>query len=278
MSERNYTAGTRLPPQCEVDGCDVKPHSRWKGGLALCPRHWRNILRHGQFEVPEKVAPAPIPPCTVDGCSSISRSRNAGLCEVHYMRKRRHGATDFKTTLISGPLKHSGGYLLDHLPEHPLRKGRSRVYQHRAVFYDSHGAGPFSCHWCEKVVTWDDMHVDHLDDVKTNNDPSNLVASCPICNQDRGRHKMILKQKMKGTLITAFGVTMCKKDWATRLGLSPQTIANRLAKGDSEEEALRPRAGTGPVSKKKPRPGFGMDLTPHHNSEAQARDKERSRT
>lgn len=209
--------------------------------------------------------------CSVESCGKSARSNTAALCEMHYGRVRRHGSTDRKSNLKPGSLEHSGGYLLDHLPNHPLSRSSKRVYQHRAVFYQHHGAGPFSCHWCKKVVTWGDMHVDHLNEKVQDNLLENLVASCPACNQKRGQPKMRRTKKSDGRLVTAHGLTMCISDWSRRLGLARWTIMGRLERGIPPDLALVPtRAKSGPRRKRAPDMDYEYNLATHHS-----RDKQR---
>ncbi|OKO98137.1 HNH endonuclease [Xenorhabdus eapokensis] len=193
--------------------------------------------------------------CQVEGCELKVRSRNSPYCEKHYMRMRRHGSTEKRSTLKQGKLQHSGGYLLIYAPDHPLKRKSCRVYEHRAVYYQHHGDGPFRCHWCESVVTWDDMHVDHLDDCKTNNIPENLVASCPTCNQKRGHHKVARAMRLRShRRYTVHGKTMCLNEWAGYLGLSFATLQWRLDRGWPIEKVFSPRIGkSGPPSRRKPK-------------------------
>lgn len=87
----------------------------------------------------------------------------------------------------------SVGYLAGKKPNHPLANKQGRVYQHRFVLYETIGAGSHPCHWCGRDLHWgrsypphpDALTADHLDGVKTNNDPTNLVPSCPSCNTSR---------------------------------------------------------------------------------------------
>ena len=83
---------------------------------------------------------------------------------------------------------HSGGY---------VRKAGK--YVHRVILLESIGPGTHPCHWCGRLVDWDaprnarnSLLVDHLDQDRENNDPSNLVPSCQMCNssrrQDAGYH------------------------------------------------------------------------------------------
>lgn len=79
------------------------------------------------------------------------------------------------------------GYVMLRYQNHPLASQFGEVLEHRKVLYDSIGPGEHCCHWCQKTLAWNEIHVDHLDDDKQNNDPSNLAPSCFKCNIDRGR-------------------------------------------------------------------------------------------
>lgn len=192
--------------------------------------------------------------CIVDGCDGKATRIGAGMCESHYMRVRRNGSFEKVDTVIPGAIRHSGGgYLLEYAPDHRLRTpGSPRVYQHRIVFYETHGEGPFQCHCCGKSVTWQDMHVDHLNDVVTDNRPENLAAACAVCNQWRGRSKMRKTSKeQRGRHWTAHGVTMCQSDWSRHLGVTVSALTDRIKRGASIDDALQPRGGkTGPKSTK----------------------------
>ncbi|MCD5996495.1 HNH endonuclease [Pseudomonas sp. CDFA 602] len=185
------------------------------------------------------------------------------MCEAHYYRQRRTGMTSLRTVTLSNTVKptaelrvipetleHSHGYLLNYAPDHPLSRGNHpRVYQHRVVYYEHHGAGPFDCHWCQRPVTWETMHVDHVDDDKQNNDISNLVASCPSCNQARGRWKIRLYHRRQ-TGIKIGDRTHTINEWAAIAGISRNAIRLRLDKGWPAERAVfEPRGKFGPRSK-----------------------------
>ena len=66
-------------------------------------------------------------------------------------------------------------------PNHPLcRASQSgRVLEHRKVYYDIHGEGPFNCHWCDVEVNWNTLHIDHLNDIRNDN-RENLAATCGL--------------------------------------------------------------------------------------------------
>lgn len=198
--------------------------------------------------------------CSVQGCAKPATRVGAKMCEMHYGRVRRHGGTE--TPAPSPTLPHSGGYLLAYAPGHPLaRSGSKRVYAHRVAFYAKHGEGPFTCHWCAAPVDWQTMHVDHLDDDKKNNDPANLVPSCPTCNQQRGKHKAQARHRAS-TGLTVSGRTQTLNEWATEVGLARNAIMERIAKGWTPEAAvLTPRGNRGP----KPQRASGTPIYPGHH-------------
>jgi predicted nucleic acid-binding Zn ribbon protein len=180
--------------------------------------------------------------CVVDGCACDATRLNK-YCEKHYMRIRRNGNTEkIQPKQLT---EHSHGYVIEHCPGHPLSI-KNRVYQHRRVYHDVHGEGPFICHWCQIQVGWLTMHIDHVDANRKNNSISNLVASCPKCNQARGKEKLreTLKQKHG---VTFNGKTMALSAWAKHIGVSNSTLAERLKKGMTLGQALTiPKANTGP--------------------------------
>lgn len=177
-------------------------------------------------------------PCKVEGCNKHANRVGAGLCEMHYARLRRNASLDLVKPAPE-VLEHSHGYLLDYAPGHPLEtaNGKGRVYQHRRVYYDAHGAGPFNCFHCGAVVVWGALHIDHLDDNKQNNTISNLAASCPVCNQQRGKQKMVDTLRVRYG-VTAFGKTQTLNEWAAEYRISRPAIVDRLKRGWSAEDAI----------------------------------------
>jgi hypothetical protein len=91
------------------------------------------------------------------------------------------------------------GYVVLHLPHHPLARSRGSVLEHRRVLYDDIGPGPHPCHWikiynCGKSeLQWTHdiwgICVDHLDRNRRNNVRENLVPSCHSCNSRRRNAK-----------------------------------------------------------------------------------------
>ena len=184
--------------------------------------------------------------CKAEGCNDVEKRGRKGYCEKHYMRMYRNG-----TTADRGPSSyiHSQGYVVASCKGHPLAKGLTHHYEHRVVFYDAHGAGPFKCQWCGVEVTWSDLHIDHLNDVKNDNRIDNLLPSCPQCNQQRGRHKASGTWAEK-TGIEAFGERKTLSQWSRQYGISRAAIQTRIDKGWPVERAISEGRGKcGPKSK-----------------------------
>lgn len=122
--------------------------------------------------------------CTIQGCTKAARQR--GWCPMHYERWRTKGHPEVQRARKG--CVDAGGYIVRRLTyNHPLADRTGRTYEHRVVLFACIGDGVHACHWCLKPVSWSDrtLHVDHLDDDRTNNNPSNLVPSCLGCNSGR---------------------------------------------------------------------------------------------
>lgn len=223
---------------CAVDGCR---RQRYKRGW--CSKHYRAWRTHGDPHYSMRVTNGGR--CSVIDCENSPRSPTSPHCEKHYGRLRRHGSLDRRVHPTS---VHSHGYLLKYQPDHPLRRVSPRIYEHRVVFFDACGAGPFNCHVCGERVTWDDMHVDHLNDIKTDNRPENLAPACVRCNPWRGKDRVAMSRKSpRVRWIEYNGEHLPMSAWAKRVGISVQSLSFRLQKGWPIERALtEPRGITGP--------------------------------
>lgn len=129
-------------------------------------------------------------PCSIDDCESPVFAR--GICAKHYARVVRHGSPDAVTLPQRKEVLKS--YRMLHKQVHPLADAIGDVYEHRVVLYDAIGDGEHPCHWCGRLVAWhaeeprDRLVVDHVDEIKYNNDLTNLVPSCVRCNSLRLGH------------------------------------------------------------------------------------------
>lgn len=191
----------------------------------------------------------PLKPCTVEGCDRPANRKALGLCELHFSRHRRRGSFDlpaehWRVAGRKGRYPTGDGYVRMVAPEgHPLADARGTILEHRFVYHRNHGDGPFACHWCGKEVTWATLHIDHLNDVRNDNSPANLVASCSICNPKRGFHKSLASNRARGLNLTLNGERLPIGVWAERLGIRKESLKWRLRSGWPLERALTERRG-----------------------------------
>jgi len=69
-----------------------------------------------------------------------------------------------------------------------------RQFEHRIILRAVIGDEPHPCHWCNRILTWGvDLHVDHVNGDKLDNDPHNIVPCCQPCNNRRARNLRPLK-------------------------------------------------------------------------------------
>jgi hypothetical protein len=136
--------------------------------------------------------------CEVDDCGKPTRSRSAALCAMHYHRQYRHGSVD---TVLAGTRSNPANasrYVTVYTPDHRIKPGGGMVHRGRLALWDAIGEGPHACHWCGVEVRWmvvkgvgtssrtpGYLSVDHLDEDRANDDPSNLAPACMPCNTDR---------------------------------------------------------------------------------------------
>lgn len=182
--------------------------------------------------------------CRAPGCDRLANRTGAGICEVHYYRQRHHGSFElpahhWRVAGRKGRYVTTDGYIIVDAPDgHPLANAKGQIMEHRLVYHAHHGDGPFSCHWCGKHVTWQTLHIDHVNDVKDDNAPSNLVASCNICNPMRGFHKSLASNRANGLNLTFRGETLPGAVWAERLGIRKESLKWRLRAGWPLERVL----------------------------------------
>lgn len=130
------------------------------------------------------------PVCSVPDCTSAVRSGRSTFCEVHYYRIRRtgsHASPEHKGRSIQ-----PSGYVVARVKSHPLETAgqKGRIYEHRKVYFDAYGSGPFECHVCRKQLTWSTLDIDHLNDDKSDNRLANLAPACPPAIQEEGNIRL----------------------------------------------------------------------------------------
>lgn len=177
--------------------------------------------------------------CKVDGCGRSARYKAARLCQKHYFRQYRYGTTE-TTRVGKGRDRYvtPSGYVYIRRPNHPLALTSGLVSEHRALVFDDLGPGPMRCALCGIEVTWETVHIDHIDETTDNNVRSNLRPTCSVCNTRRGRRP---EYTYKGRLAISFdGVTQTANEWADdpRVCVSNSTISRRLKDGKTIEDAL----------------------------------------
>lgn len=150
---------------------------------ARCQR----IRRHDQRAERMKTYPS----CATDGCERPANRRASGLCEVCYTRVRRTGTTTPRKRSLR--YQRQSGYVALLRRGHPLADSQGYVYEHRLVYFEGH-SGSLTCCWCGTGLTWETAVIDHLNEVKHDNQKANLVASCDNCNTARARMLSFLRR------------------------------------------------------------------------------------
>jgi len=176
--------------------------------------------------------------CSVSDCDRVAQYKAAKLCQKHYFRLRRTGTTSPRRP--KPRLYTPNGYVLVYDPQHPLAESKGYVFEHRKVAYDNRSGKIVSCEACAKVeISWKTCHVDHVDEDRKNNAPSNLRVTCIGCNVMRGHNKP--RHTYAGrTSLTYDGITQTAAEWSRdpRVSVSCKTIRRRKAAGMTDAEAL----------------------------------------
>jgi hypothetical protein len=193
---------------CRVDGCARPREKKSNGGYgSLCCGHRSRLKRHGDLQVhlPLGYLRNESDTCQVAGCerprkkvSSSTGAYHHSLCSAHVARLARHGDVLADVPVREGRRQNGSGsydvngYLKIKAPSHPLAPGTGYVPMHRIVLYGKIGPGEHPCHWCGGTVSWEirppmlgALETDHLNSVRDDNSPGNLVPSCRPCNAGR---------------------------------------------------------------------------------------------
>lgn len=138
-----------------------------------------------------------LPKCVVPECGNKANRIGARLCEMHYCRQIRNGSLDGR--VIAGRYKTGAGYVKLLKPGHPLADSHGHVAEHRLVAYQTHDGHCPSCFWCGVGLDWKSAVVDHLNEVKADNSPANLVVACNDCNRARGAMLPFIRRMMSSS-------------------------------------------------------------------------------
>lgn len=187
------------------------------------------------------------------------------VCQKHYFRFMRNGTYEIVRKRGRIRYQDSSGYWKLYMPDHPLSDSTGYVWEHRKIVYDRIGDTVPPCELCGKFLSWANAVVDHIDEVKGNNDPTNLRPLCHGCNTWRG--KRIPQHQAKGRYAITFdGETKTPAEWARdpRVKVAGHTIMVRKRNGMSDHDAL--------FSPKQTHTGFRKPPPPpkpkHHRSNA----------
>lgn len=168
-----------------------------QGGCKMCARQFTFLHRTGRYPttcsdecrkaaVKEKFGARPKLVCAIDGCGKVAREGQQPICPMHYHRRYRTGSLDKNSPALRW-INKSDGYYVVISASHPLAGKGGIVREHRAILYDALGPGPHPCHWCGTSLPWPRICVDHLNGVRSDNRPDNLVVACNGCNGSRGK-------------------------------------------------------------------------------------------
>ncbi|MGM3426325.1 HNH endonuclease [Pseudomonas benzopyrenica] len=164
--------------------------------------------------------------CSV--CGGKNRAR--GLCIKHYNAAKSAGELDShsmeRAPAGSGTIN-ADGYRVIYRPGHPKARANGKVLEHVAKFHDAYGDGPFDCHVCGQQIAPEDFSVDHLNEVKADNDLANLAPAHLACNNRRSTAKRRIR--FGGELMTAGQI-------ADALNLTRDVVEKRAATGKPLEE------------------------------------------
>jgi len=128
------------------------------------------------------------------------------------------------------------GYIKLYLPDHPLADSQGGVFEHRVVMWNATDGVCEKCELCGNPETWETCHVDHRNDIRTDNDPPNLRILCRGCNVMRGH----TATSMGSFLLTVNGVTMTSFAWSRQPGVrvNARTIRDRRRRGATDHQAI----------------------------------------
>lgn len=119
-----------------MNTCSVLECEKPRGTRGLCNMHYMRLLRHKDLNfVTPKGNFAKNPICTVEECDKKHRAK--GYCQMHYRRWKMYGHPENVSS--TGYTLDGNGYVVLHIPGHPLSTGNGNVYEHRLVMSEHIG-------------------------------------------------------------------------------------------------------------------------------------------
>lgn len=182
--------------------------------------------------------------CKISGCLTKSRYKSQDVCQKHYFRKMRNGSY-----LLSGKKSKNGvrkdtidssGYVLLYIPNHPLSRKNGFVCEHRVVIYSIYGDRLPDCELCGAHSSWKSRrtHIDHINEVRTDNAKENLRVLCNACNTRRTKRVEHTISNRSG--IEWSGEIKTAQEWGRdeRVPAQGHLIRQRLSRGHSVYDAF----------------------------------------
>lgn len=172
--------------------------------------------------------------CKIDGCDEEVMYKKDSVCQKHYFRKMRYETYEL-TSKRKYRIQNPAGYQKIYEPNHKLSNKDGYVYEHRFVYFNE-GESIDKCKLCKKSISWDNLHIDHIDEDVTNNNIENLRPLCRACNTFRGHNDC----SMGGTFIEYNGEKLTPSQWARKkdVKVSQGTIKRRFLKGMSPYDCI----------------------------------------
>jgi hypothetical protein len=156
---------------------------------------------HRSVRMKERDSDGNTDPCANPNCGNRASFKSGKkLCRACYLCHLRTGRQRIPG---DGTYFTSDGYRMVRAVGHPLARKAGYIPQHRKVAYEAHGAVCPSCFWCGISLAWATAAIDHLNEIKTDNRPINLVVSCHQCNRARGAMLPFL-QRMRDEAVALF--------------------------------------------------------------------------
>lgn len=180
--------------------------------------------------------------CKIEGCERECMYQKDEVCQKHYFRFMRYGTYELTRKPRNPKWDHSHGYVCLFLPDHPLASSRGDVYEHRAVLYKKYGENIPPCELCGAITTWSsrNTHVDHINEVKSDNRVENLRILCNSCNVRRANKPENYINKAHTYTFTIDGVSLTAAQWSRVDGVkvAGNTIVRRRKQGFSDYDCI----------------------------------------